>query len=275
MQPAKQSIRNYFVDEAGDGQLFKDGGKVAVGTPGCSRWFILGLLSAFAPADLERDFTELRVSMLKDPKFNTIPSFNPNQRKTALAFHAKDDHPSVREQVFKVLTRQKFRFFAVVKDKLQSVTHVLSENLRVPGYKYKENHLYEHLVRVLFQGRLHGHNVSNICFAKRGMARAKTFRDSLLRNQEYLKQRSPGSTFAELNVVDAYPAQRVCLQAVDYCTWALQRLFERADDSYAKMIWPLVSSVRDIDDVAANRAGVFYTKENMPTVAQIRKRLGI
>jgi len=46
-QPANNtphSIRHYFVDEAGDAVLFNKKGLVIVGTHGCSRYFILGLL---------------------------------------------------------------------------------------------------------------------------------------------------------------------------------------------------------------------------------------
>jgi len=37
------SVRDYF-DEAGDGTLFNKHGRVIVGTEGCSRFFILGLV---------------------------------------------------------------------------------------------------------------------------------------------------------------------------------------------------------------------------------------
>jgi hypothetical protein len=36
-------IRHYFVDEAGDPNLFKRHGKVIVGKDGCSQFFLLGL----------------------------------------------------------------------------------------------------------------------------------------------------------------------------------------------------------------------------------------
>ena len=44
------SIRYYFVDEGGDGILFSRKGKVLVGTEGCSRFFILGLLDVPNPS---------------------------------------------------------------------------------------------------------------------------------------------------------------------------------------------------------------------------------
>ena len=46
------SIRHYFVDEGGDSTLFSRTGKVLVGTEGCSRFFILGLLDVPNPSAL-------------------------------------------------------------------------------------------------------------------------------------------------------------------------------------------------------------------------------
>ena len=49
---ASSSTRHYFVDEGGDGILFSRKGKVLVGTEGCSRFFILGLLDVSDPMPL-------------------------------------------------------------------------------------------------------------------------------------------------------------------------------------------------------------------------------
>ena len=44
-QPSKSEARkHYFVDEAGDAVLFGSRGKVLIGSDGCSRFFMLGLL---------------------------------------------------------------------------------------------------------------------------------------------------------------------------------------------------------------------------------------
>jgi hypothetical protein len=43
------SVRNYFVYEAGNTELFDRQGRVIVGTEGCSRFFIMGLLDIANP----------------------------------------------------------------------------------------------------------------------------------------------------------------------------------------------------------------------------------
>ena len=113
------SIRNYYVDEGGDSTLFASRGRLLVGTPGCSRFFMLGLLDLADPAGLEASLRELRVRLLTDPYFKNVPSMQPEAGKTALAFHAKDDLPEVRREVFSLLRASTgLRFFAVVTDKL-------------------------------------------------------------------------------------------------------------------------------------------------------------
>ncbi|HRF94726.1 MAG TPA: hypothetical protein PLZ51_06025, partial [Aggregatilineales bacterium] len=98
--PLESTPRYYFVDEAGDGVIFNKRGKVIIGTEGCSRFFMLGLLDDPKPDVLQKDLNDLRTQILADPWFNKIPSINPQSRKTAFAFHAKDDIPEVRREVF-------------------------------------------------------------------------------------------------------------------------------------------------------------------------------
>ena len=97
---APSSIRHYFVDEGGDSTLFSKTGKVLVGTEGCSRFFILGLLDVPNPVVLKDRFDVLQARLISDSYFKNVPSMQPNERKTAIAFHAKDDLPEVRRDVF-------------------------------------------------------------------------------------------------------------------------------------------------------------------------------
>jgi hypothetical protein len=106
------------VDEAGDPTLFGARGKVLVGSEGCSRFFALGLADADDPRTLAADLATLRARLVADPYFKAVPSMRPEQRKTALLFHAKDDLPEVRREVFALLQRHAIRFSAIVRDKL-------------------------------------------------------------------------------------------------------------------------------------------------------------
>lgn len=54
-------MRRYFVDEAGDGNLFNRRGRLRLGAEGCSRYFILGLLDVPDPEQLFLDLDSLRM----------------------------------------------------------------------------------------------------------------------------------------------------------------------------------------------------------------------
>jgi len=143
-----RSGRNYFVDEAGDSVLFNRKGHVIVATEGCSRFFILGMVDIPDPGTLGRDLDNLRKQLLADPYFKGVPSMQPKARKTAFAFHAKDDLPEVRREVFSLLRNYKLHFSAVVRDKHKVSEYVRQRNEQDRTYRYNPNELYDDLVSI-------------------------------------------------------------------------------------------------------------------------------
>ena len=61
----------------------------------------------------------------------------PKNRKTAIAFHAKDDLPEIRREVYKLLLKKNLRFYAVVRDKRDLATYVQQQNERDATYRYR------------------------------------------------------------------------------------------------------------------------------------------
>ena len=274
--PRAPSIRNYYVDETGDGHLFSRKGRVIVGTEGCSRFFILGLADIPDPDALERDLDELRSQLLADPYFKGVPSMQPEARKTAVAFHAKDDLPEVRREVFALLLRHEMRFFAVVRDKRKVVEYVRQRNERDPAYRYNPNELYDYLVRRLFKDRLHKDDEYNIFFAKRGKSnRTAALLEALQAARRRFSQQWGIVSKAPIHVLPASPPQCPGLQAADYCLWALQRLYERHEERYVALLWSRFSLVHDLDDTRQARYGVYYTKKKPLTLAAIQDLPGI
>ena len=197
----------------------------------------------------------------------------PNERKTALAFHAKDDLPEVRRDVFQILRdTEGLRFFAVVADKLSVLEYVRQRNKRDPSYRYHPNELYDYLTGRLFKDRLRQHNGYEITFSKRGksgrtdsLRRAIEFAPDLLQNQSSLSSRM--LIDVSMNVSAATPKEHAALQAVDYFIWALQRLYERDEDRYLMYLWQAFGLVHDIDDTGETHYGVYYT-QNKPLTAE-------
>ncbi|MFH1732158.1 MAG: DUF3800 domain-containing protein [Planctomycetota bacterium] len=266
------SVRNYFVDEAGDPVLFSRRGRALVGTEGCSRFFMLGLLDVPDPDALRRDLAELRAGLLADPYFRGVCSMQPVAGKTAHAFHAKDDLPEVRREVFKLLQRHDVRFFAVVRDKLAVLAYVRQCNDRDSSYRYNPNELYDQLVKRLFRDRLHKDDAYSICFARRGNSdRTEALSRALYAARDRFRQKWGIISSAPVEVVPATPKQHAGLQAADYFLWALQRFYVRREDRYCRLLWPAFSLVHDVDDTREAEYGVYYTKRNPLTLEKLKK----
>lgn len=283
--------RNYFVDEAGDGVLFDRKGRVIIGQQGCSLFFMLGVLDVTDPAGLTDALSRLREVLVKDPYFKGVPSMQPEAGKTALAFHATDDLPEVRREVFRVLEQADVRFQAVVKRKEAVLDYVLSRNAgtRLPGhggdrvraatgflarklpeYRYHPNELYDFTVRRLFKPLLHKDALYNVCFAKRGNRdRTAALRDALQVAQQRFAEEAGLEAAAELQVWPCPSERCACLQAVDYFLWALQRLYEKREERYLVSIWERCSLVVDVDDMREAKYGVYYTKNRPLSLAAL------
>jgi len=270
------SIRNYFVDEAGDSTLFDSKGRVIIGTEGCSRYFILGLVDIADTESLERDLSELRARLLADPYFKNVPSMQQQGKKTALAFHAKDDVPEVRREVFSLLGRHPLRFFAVVRNKRKIVEYVRQRNEREATYRYNPNELYDSLVRRLFKTLLHKDDEYNITFAKRGNSDRTTALEQALETarRRFAIQWNIVST-APIHVIPSTPPASAGLQAADYFLWALQRLYEKREGRFVELLWSEFRLVHDVDDTREAQYGVYYTQKKPLTIAALEDLPGI
>lgn len=256
---------HYFVDEAGDGVLFNSRGQIIIGSEGCSRHFIIGALQVESPEALAADLDALRATLLADPYFKGVESMRPERRKTAFAFHAKDDVAEVRREVFKLLLAHEMKFFAVVRRMDAVLTYVQQRNQRDDGYRYRPNELYDKTVARLFRDRLHVADECDIVFARRGNSdRTRAFGAMLELGKTRFEDKWDRKVESTLRVSAATPQHTVCLQAVDYVLWSLQRFYERGEDRFLQLMWPKVSLVHAVDETSAAPYGVYYTKKKPP-----------
>lgn len=270
------STRSYYVDEAGDGNLFDVKGRTIVGAEGCSNYFILGMLDIAAPDALAQEMEALRRQLLADPYFSGVPSMQPEAGKTAQAFHAKDDIVEVRREVFTLLRRHDLRFFAVVRNKHKVIEYVRQRNEREPGYRYQPNELYDYMVRRLFGNLLHKDDSYRIYFSKRGKQdRTAALQLSLEQARERFSRAWGIHSTAPISVLPRASGDCPGLQAVDYFLWALQRLYERREDRYVAYLQPAFHMVHDLDDIRQARYGVYYTKKKPLTIAALEDLPGI
>jgi hypothetical protein len=270
------AARYYYVDEAGDGTIFNAKGHVIIGYEGVSKYFILGLLDVADPAALEEELNTLRTKLLDDPYFKGVPSMQLKAKKTALCFHAKDDLPEVRREVFKILLNHELRFFAIVRDKSEVLEYIRKRNEVDGAYRYNPNELYDSLVRQLFKDRLHQHDIYNIHFARRGASdRTTALRIALETARSRFSEKWGIVSSATIQTVACYSRESAGLQAADYFLWALQRFYEKEEDRFLEYLWPSFRLVRDLDDTRRYRYGEYYTQKKQLTLTAKRKVPGI
>lgn len=263
----------YFVDETGDGVIFDAKGRVLVGTGKVQDYFTVGMVECWTLPALTTELAALRTQLLADPYFKGVPSLQPAAKKTALFFHAKDDLPEVRREVFRVLQQHDFAFHAVVRTMAAVARRVKARNERDPTYRYRPTELYDGAVRRLFDRKLHTRPAFDVIFASRGKARTEALREHLLKAQA--NSRKAAGTFPNAPIhVRAMPAhQQVGLQVADYCLWALQRLFTKGEDRFLALIWPKVGLIVDADDTAEKPYGTYHTSKRPPmSAAGIKNR---
>ncbi|MBI5898557.1 MAG: DUF3800 domain-containing protein [Rhodocyclales bacterium] len=261
MLNSANDVLKIFVDEAGDPTLFANRRRAIVGTPGCSRFFILGKLEVDDPVGLGHRLNELRRALLANPYFANVPSFDPARDKTAAMFHAKDDVPEVRYEVFKLLVAEgnALRFHTVVCDKEQVVQDVLRRNQTEPNYRYQHNELYDGLMRSLF-GKFHRlADAYEVCIARRG----QSDRNEALRTALDHAERDFASNYGFARggkdvwrIRVSTPKSDPCLQAVDYFLWAMQRFFEprsdpetgvpKHEERFLNLLWPQIGEIHDL-----------------------------
>ena len=250
-----------FVDEAGDPNLFDASGTVIVETNGCSRFFIMGKLEVENPDLLAARLTDLRTELLADPYFAGVPSFQLGRKKTAVQFHAKDDVPEVRYLVFELVRSmgRDLRFHAVVCDKHQLARGEAAKREKDTTYRYRPDDLYDGLVRTLFR-KFHGHaDAYNLSVAKRGLkTRNQALTAALQHAERDFESRFGFRRGGNWTIAIADPRTTVCLQAVDYFLWAVQRFYEQRrdgrsedvrprEDRYLNLLWPQIAEIHDLD----------------------------
>jgi hypothetical protein len=197
-------------------------------------------------------------------------------RKTAVAFHAKDDLPEVRREVFSLRKEEDVRFFAVVRSKRATLSYVMSRNQSDPGYRYHPDELYDYVVRRLFKDRLHQSNRNVITFAKRGKRnRTRALMTALEAARSRYCESWGRQVETKILLRLSHSRDDGGLQAVDYFLWALQRLYERGEDRFLLNVWERCRLVHDVDDTRQARYGVYYNKKNAPSAEKLKKHPGI
>lgn len=250
MKQPKRTHCWYFVDESGDPTFFDRRGNCVVGQQGCSPILILGFIQTYNPSPIRSALGGLRSEIAADSYLTAIPSL----AKTLRAFHAKDDCPEVRYQVFKVIARLDFRAQFVVARKIERVFR--------NRFACSQTAFYDELASKLFRSVLHRHTHNHICFAQRGSRkRQKPLVRAIRSGIREFEEKWQTEVKTEVKIDCQSPAGEPCLQIIDYLNWAVYRAFTRREMRYYQAIEEKVDLLVDLYDTD-KYPGSFYHSKN-------------
>jgi len=226
-------IAHFFVDEAGDLTLFGRRGNSLLGTQGVSKCFMVGVAHVLNPDALRDELDALHSNLREDEYLKHVFSMCPQAGKTARFFHAKDDCPEVRREVYKLLARHDIKVQVAIRRKYR-----LIEQSRGSPRPPNPNSIYDDLIKSLFKRCLHKADQNVVTFARRGKSdREEALRQAVRKAQDNY-ERDVGIVCRRLTkTIPSVPSESHGLQVIDYFLWAVQRLYEKGEDRYFNF-WP-------------------------------------
>ena len=277
MSNAKEALipnkmtRHFFVDEAGDMSLFDKKGRILVGRPGVSTYFMVGMADIPKPEEAYKKLEKLRARLLGDPYFHGVPSMQESARKTALSFHAKDDLPEVRREVFTLLPSLGCRIQVVIRRK-ENLVEEARALFKSRNTKLKPNDIYDDLVSRLFRNILHKADENKIVFARRGKSDRRNALEAAIKHAKWKFSEKCGVAYDKPTAITAgHPYEYIGLQVIDYYLWAVQRLFERGEDRFFMALHNDYRLIMDIDNRTNKEYGEWFSDKNLLTLDKIKK----
>ena len=204
-------MRRYlYGDEAGCFAFLKNGR--------ASKYFIVCNVE-MPDATLGNDLLELRREMVW------------NKRPLGDFFHATEDKQAVRDEVYNLIKGSSINISATILEKSKAQPQV-----RVNSERFYKHAWYFHLSGVAAKMNLQATDQVVITTASVGTKKGQSaFSDSV---NDVVRQRM---LRGEYRTHFCSSASDPCLQIADYCTWAIQRKWERGDHRSYDLVSHLIS----------------------------------
>jgi len=239
----------YFVDESGDPCFYDKRGNYIVGQDGCSKMLMLGFIQTEDPKHIRKALHEVRDKIANDVYLKDIPSIGKSLRH----FHATDDCPEVRQEVYKCLSALNFKAQFVIARKIEGV---------FKKHNCDENIFYDSLISHLFKNVLHRAENNHVYFSKRGSStRQEPLERAIARAKDHFEKKFFIKIRSNVNIQSQVPTGEPCLQVIDYMNWAIHRVFIKGEMRYFNFVKDKVSFVWDIYDTV-KYPNNFYSKSN-------------
>jgi len=260
----------YFVDETGDFNLFNKKGQIIVGNEGVSNFLMVGVADISNPDELTKNIDELRKNLLSDPYYKNVPSMQLSNKKTALLFHAKNDLPEIRREVFKLLKTSGIKVIAAIRRKIE-LAKFAKTYFNYTGTKLSENEIYDDLIKRLFRNMLHKADENTIVFSKRGESnRNKALAKAIERAKLNFEKAYSKKSEKQVKIYSAFAHEQAGLQAIDYYLWALQRFYEKGETRFFDYVQNDFRLIMDLDDKRNKEYGEWYSDKNKLDLKKIK-----
>lgn len=151
-------------------------------------------------------------------------------------FHASEDAQAVRDRVFELLSNHAFRIDATIFEKSKAMSHLAQDETLF--YKTAWYYHFRHVAPKAIQA---GDEVQIVSASLGTKKKRSNFR---LAVEEVATQVLPRGVKSRVGYWSA--SSDPCLQAADYCCWAIQRKWERNDTRSHSIIADKIESEFDI-----------------------------
>lgn len=252
-----------FLNEAGDTTFYGKGKVIAIGQPGVSLAFSLGMVKFNSDLNaLRQAVAELQRAVEVDDYLKVIPSVQKKTAKGGFHFHATDDPPEVRERMFK--------FVKTVDCSLEIVVGRKMPSLFLRKHNGKESEFYADLLSHLVKTKLKLDQKLVLNVAERGPSTKNANLDLALQKavDRFGKKWDVSEIRSRVVFNVQNPRTEPLLNIADYLCWAVQRVFERGEMRHYDFVREKISLVVDLYD-SANYEGSqnYYTRNRPLTVA--------
>jgi hypothetical protein len=251
-----------FLDEAGDTTFYGKGKIIAIGQPGVSLAFSLGMVKFNCDlVILRRSVVELQHSIETDDYLKDIPSVQKKISKGGFHFHATDDPPEVRERMFK--------FIKAVDCSLEIVAGRKMPSLFLRKHNGKESEFYADLLSHLVKTKLKQDRKLVLNIAERGPSTKNANLDLALQKavDRFGKKWDVSEIRSKVVFNVQNPRTEPLLNIADYLCWAVQRVFERGEMRHYDFVRDKISLVVDLYDSANYEGSQNYYTRNRPLTA--------
>jgi hypothetical protein len=188
-----------FADEAGCFNFSRN--------PGASRYYIVCTIACGSCSQLGAALLDLRRELIWD--------------KAAIGeyFHAHEDKQAIRDRVFSLLSKHDFTIQATIMEKSKALPRIRPTNHRF--YQYGWFYHFQYAAPKILQSVREMHITKASVGTHKGQVHFTNAVNDVV--QQVIRGDIRWRTNFCRSIADP------CLQAADYCTWAIQKKWERGD----------------------------------------------